>query len=320
MNITEQFLSNLPKKPYATDDLKYGIKITPQSAAIRKKYIQHNHPDWLTCLVFDIDKNAYNILEDSRAKPNLAIFNRKNLDSAHFIYLLKTPVNTGSNGRLKPIRYVQAIEDSLAHYLQADPDYVGLLTKNPKHAQHLTHEPNSQPWELGHLSDFLDFSQTKKKREVSAHGRHCIIFDRLRFKAYEIVEEYRKAGAFELFKRVLMSYAEENNNFTNLPQLPYSSIKATVKSVSKWTWDNYTGETKKRGRDSGLNQFLTDPKDKQALAAIKTNEQRREATEAKIKAAVKHLQAKGAKTTQKAVAELSGLHKNTVQKYRHLLD
>jgi hypothetical protein len=319
MKQQEHFLNNLPNKPYCTNDLTYGLKVRPKATAIKTKYIQPNHPDWLTCLVFDLDQNAYNTLEDIQAKPNIAVFNPISPDRGHFIYLLSQPINTGKNGRYKPIKYASAIKSALAHQLKSDPYYTGLITKNPTHSEHLTYSINRHLWDLDHLADYLDLSQKQPQRVISEESRHCTMFDLLRFKAYAIVEQYRQSGAFDLFTRTLTAYAEEKNHFDNLPPLPYSSIKATVKSVSKWTWSNYTGDHKKRGRDKDKTAMLSDLKDRQAYSAIITNKQRVQTTESKIKTAVRRLLAKGEKITVRAVAEQAGLHRNTVSQYKKLL-
>lgn len=315
MNIQNIFIENLPSKPYCTNDLTYGLIVRPKKTALKHRYIQPNHPDWLTCLVFDIDQNAYDILEDTNCKPNIAIFNPIQRDRAHFVYNLTKPVNTGLNGLIKPIRYVNRIVDALTHHLNADWAYTGLITKNPTHPDHIVHYPNQNPWELDHLADYLDLSIKTPERAISDHSRHCQIFDLVRFKAYAIVEQYKQSGAFELFTRTLEAYAEEKNHFPGLPPLPYSSIKATVKSVSKWTWSNYTGSTKQRGRDKEKTAMLSDLKDRQVYSAIITNKQRVETTQSKIKTAVRRLLARGEKITQRAVAEQSGLHLNTVKKH-----
>ena len=319
MDLQQNFINNLPTKPYCTNDLTYGLIVRPKATALKHRYIQANHPDWLTCLVFDIDQNAYGILEETNCKPNIAVFNPIQRDRAHFVYNLTQPVNTGLNGLIKPIRYVNRIVDALTHHLNADWAYTGLITKNPAHPDHIVHYPNQNTWELDHLADYLDLSIKTPQREVAAHSRHLGLFDIVRFKAYSIVDQYRSAGAFEMFLRTLTAYAEDKNQFPGLQPLPYSSIKAIVKSVANWTWKNYTGHTKNRGRDREKTAMLKDLKDRQTYSAIITNKQRIETTQSKIKTAVRRLHARGQKITIRAVAEQAGIHRNTVREYKHLL-
>ena len=51
----------------------------------------------------------------------------------HLGYLLAAPVARTNAARLKPLRYLAAIEHVLAKKLGADMGYVGLITKNPVH-------------------------------------------------------------------------------------------------------------------------------------------------------------------------------------------
>ena len=315
-DLSQLHIENLPEKPWCADTFDYGIEVMPREIAKRKKYIQHNHPAWLTCLVFDVDKRAYEILEEINAKPNLAVFNRKKRGSAHFIYRLTTPVNTGKNGRMKPIKFVKNLTDALTVQLQADPNYTGLLSKNPTHPDHYTITSNLNTWSLNHLADFVDFKQKKPERAISEHSRHLILFDRVRLYAYEIVEEYRETGAFEVFTRTLTCYAEDKNTFDNLPSLPYSSIKAIVKSVSNWTWKNYDSKYGcNRGRDKHDNQFLKTPTEKRILSAIRTNQNQKKATQEKILSSVRRLQGSNKKITQKAIQEDSGLGIATIKRH-----
>lgn len=318
MDAIQLLINRLPKKPYSTDDLSTGLRIRPLATALTKKYIQHNHPAWFTSFVFDVDRNAYEILDQVRAKPNLAVFNATQRDRAHFIYLLDQPINTGPNGRRSPIRYAESIDNAFVNLLNADPSYAGLITRNPLHHANLTYNIHNTPYSLDYLADFVDLSKTKQQREISAYGRNCRLFDMVRYHAYEIVEQYRKANAFEMFARTLMAFAEDKNQFKGLPALNHSEVKAIAKSVSKWTWNNYTGDKINRGRDTAINSLLS-TQEKQTLSAIKTNEQRQQSTQEKILKAVRQLQAQGKKTTQKAVALQAGLTDRTVREYKHLL-
>ncbi|RMN33644.1 primase C-terminal domain-containing protein, partial [Pseudomonas savastanoi] len=78
-----------------------------------------------------------------------------------------------------------------------------------------------------------------------SHSRHCILFEQLRYFAYSIVNRERELGSFESFMRSLDAYAYNHNSFLKQgfsENLPLSSIRATVKSVGRWTWDRYTGD------------------------------------------------------------------------------
>ena len=56
--VLDHFINTIPKKPYASDDLMYGVKIYSKDAALRKVYLQPNHPYYLHNIVFDLDYSA----------------------------------------------------------------------------------------------------------------------------------------------------------------------------------------------------------------------------------------------------------------------
>ncbi|EQD70371.1 Plasmid replicase, bacterial, partial [mine drainage metagenome] len=47
---------HLPRRPYCSDDLVYGLQIRPRETALKKKLIQLNPPGICRFLVFDIDR------------------------------------------------------------------------------------------------------------------------------------------------------------------------------------------------------------------------------------------------------------------------
>ena len=51
----DQFKDRLPKKPYCSDNLDYGLMIRPKEISLKYKYIQPNSPYYLHYLVFDLD-------------------------------------------------------------------------------------------------------------------------------------------------------------------------------------------------------------------------------------------------------------------------
>ena len=101
--------------------------------------------------------------------------------------------------------------------------------------------------------------------------------------------------------------------------LTASQVKATVKSVARWTWDRYTGGSQCHRGVMNLDPSLP-LKDRQQLAARRTHKARNRASESKIRAACKSLLEKGAKLTLAAIASGSGLARQTVAKYRHLIN
>ena len=97
-----------------------------------------------------------------------------------------------------------------------------------------------------------------------------------------------------------------------------AQVRATVKSIANWTWERYTG---KGGKNRGVMQLpeTLDTKAKQTLSAKRTHDLRKNSTQARISAAYNNLKQSGKPTTIQQVAKTSGLTRQTVAKYKHLL-
>ena len=131
-----------------------------------------------------------------------------------------------------------------------------------------------------------------------SHSRHCILFEHLRYYAYSIVNRERERGSFSTFTRLLEAYAHNSNSFHKLgfmENLAQSSIKATVKSVARWTWDRYTGCGRCHRGVMQLDKELP-LVERQRLAAARTNDVRHKATESRVRAACRLPAAEGRST------------------------
>ncbi|EQD70364.1 replication protein, partial [mine drainage metagenome] len=49
-------IEQLPRRPYCSDDLTYGLQIRPRETAVKKRLIQINPPGICRFLIFDIDR------------------------------------------------------------------------------------------------------------------------------------------------------------------------------------------------------------------------------------------------------------------------
>jgi hypothetical protein len=216
--------------------------IRPAAAAIKKRYIQQNTPWELKWLVYDIDRPTASIdwLDGHAPSPNIIAMNPEN-GHAHFFYGLKVPVlKDGAIGaRQRPLRYAASIDVALSRLLEADPGYSGLICKNPLHnywnVQEWLHCPYDLPW----LADYLDLEPYRDARrhlpEIGL-GRNCTLFDVTRRRAYAM----RRSACFlnvDFFVWEVTQYAARVNAEFLAP-LPFSEVKATGKSIGKWTWAN----------------------------------------------------------------------------------
>lgn len=121
--------------------------------------------------------------------------------------------------------------------------------------------------------------------------------------------------------RSLDAYAYNHNSFLKQgfsENLPLSSIRATVKSVGRWTWDRYTGDRRCHRGAMQLDQSLS-LAERQSLAAKRTNEIRHRATESKIRAACRQLQVQSKALVRSAIATLAGVSVRTVASYAHIM-
>lgn len=318
--VFQGYYDSLPYKPLVSDNLRYGLRRLPKELAIQKELVQHN-PDCIrSFLAFDIDRpDGFCWWEDCGAPaPNYLILNPCN-GHAHYLYRLTSFVAYTDKSKPRPRAYLERVERGLEALLESDVGYTGLISKNPLHEKWTTYTPAIETYDLSELADYVNMAIPKpRKRERTGVGRNCTLFDELRYWSYKYVSSARDRGSFNDWLERCISAGERFNTF-NKP-LSYSEVKATAKSVARWTWENYHGHgcSKNRGRDAEIIEKwggAIDLRDKQALAALATNEQRKQSSEEKIKAAVANLQANGERVTKKAVARLSKCSINTVRSF-----
>ena len=251
--------------------------------------------------------------------------NRQNGHS-HLFYAI-VPVCTSEKARSRPIRYMKAVYEALAARLNADSAYRGPVAKTPGHPWWWTWEIHSKEYELGELAEYVSlplkpFWGGRPDMESVSHSRHCVLFEKLRHHAYSVVRRAREEGTYGSFYRHLEGYALERNNYRERGfalNLRFSQVRATVKSVARWTWERYTGSGRCHRGVMSLDPRLS-LHERQRLSAERTHRLRHERTEAKTKVACRSLHGQGESTlTQKAIAHVAGLTRQTVANYAHLL-
>ena len=312
----EIFRNNLTAKPFCRNYKNEPPRILPKLAAINFNHIQSDHPNWQNYFVVDVDTNWLDVLENTQIRPNLLVSNKENA-RAHLFFRIE-PLCKTKYGRIKPIKYAAAIEKSLSFHLQGDPCFNNQTAKNPlKIDNYKVLSFRNTAYSFSELHDYIDLSKRAITAESNGLSRNCDMFDIVRYKAYQTAKTYQESGKPDLFFNSLLRYAETHNNFKN--QLSLNEIRSIVRSVAKWTFKNYDGSGKgvNRGRDKLA--FLEHLSDKQTYSAIKTNKQRKEATERKIRSAIYSIKADGQKITYRRLAEVSRLQKSTLQNYKELI-
>ena len=240
--ILDQFINTIPKRPYASDNLNYGVKICSKDAALLKVYLQPNHPYYLHNIVFDLDYEA-SLVEILYSKtglplPNLIIENKEN-GRSHAIYQLKTPVFKTDASRQKPIIYLNAIHRTLQHVLDADANYSGLICKNPLNDRWRTNTLRHTPYSLDELAnkleiDWKQISKPIKQDEAVGLGRNCYIFHKARHWSYVAIRKHRGATYSTWLQSVLEHCLKLNEGITE--PLGYNEVKGISKSIARWVW------------------------------------------------------------------------------------
>ena len=307
-------------------DNKTATLVRPRDYAIRYPYMQINRRGMVSWLIFDLDHtNSLAWDDEGLPPPNLVVRNRNNGHS-HLFYAIP-PVCTTENARDKPIQYMKAVYAAFALRLKADPDYnSGPVAKTPGHPWWSTSELHNHVYELGELADYVELQvspwKTGPELEDLPHSRHCVLFEQLRYFAYSIVNQERERGTLASFSRRLEAFAHNHNKFARngfSEDLMLSSVRATVRSVARWTWTRYQGSTRCCRGAMALDKSLP-LAERQSLAAKRTHELRHRSTESKIRAACRGLQERGEKLTQVAIAILAGVSRQTVANYGHVLN
>ncbi|QWA53226.1 replication initiation protein (plasmid) [Pseudomonas amygdali pv. lachrymans] len=317
----------LSESPYLArcSDNKTAALVRPRDHAIRFPYMQINRRGMVSWLIFDLDHANSLIWDDlGLPQPNLIVRNRANGHS-HLYYAI-SPVCTTEKARDKPIAYMKAIYSAFALLLKADPDYnSGPVAKTPGHPWWLTTELHDHVYDLADLAEYVSTQVNPWRKagrlEDLPESRHVMLFERLRHYAYSVVGQQREEGSFESFCRLLEAYAHNNNTFSrqgfHTGNLPQSSLRATVRSISRWTWAHYWGGSPCCRGVMELDAALP-LEDRQRLAAKRTHELRQRATESAIRAACRSLQGRGQKLSLTAVAETAGVTRQTVANYGHI--
>ncbi len=165
----QYFDENLPHRPYHTDDLAFGLRISGKGRALLARYIQQNQPHAQFWLVFDVDREgaAIDWSDRNAPAPNITVKNPVN-GHAHLLYALNIAVRTAPDASVKALKYAAAVERSLCEKLCADVNYSGLICKNPFHLEWLVMEWREEAYTLDELADYLDLSASER-RSIDKH-------------------------------------------------------------------------------------------------------------------------------------------------------
>ena len=343
LNVREKLIQRLynttpPRTLCTNEDITKGRYRFGEIALDEYLHVQVNPKAIQYWLIFDIDdESAFSWEDNLLPPPNIVIsgpsickFGRTGEQGgAHVLYAIQG-VTRSIKARRKPIKFLKHVYDFMRIKLGADEDYTGPLCKNPLHSHWKTTFLHAHEYSLNELNDFL----YKPKREYGyefdwggiANSRNCYLFHQLRFIAYKRINYARENWRYEDWYRHLFEVAESLNNFDGFGlakeyPLKYKELQSITQSVASWTWQKYFPNHNRGAAGTWLYQI---PIQTKALAqregARYTHKKRREQSETSIKRAVSKLLSTGCKITQRSVALETGLTRQTVAKYKQLIE
>lgn len=328
----------LARKPRCSRSKDHSI-IRAAPMALAYPYIQPNSPVAFSRIVFDLDWHQrqhrfhdlpLRYLAETRAwendlgvpEPNwVALSPDKN--SAHIGYELETPVGRHDHARIKPQRFLAAVEGGLAVKLGADEGFSGQLCKNPLNVGWDFYKGADHARDLHELAEYVELERPQlhvyNRLPRGEIGRNVYLFDEVRFWAYDNIDAFRAMGNENWIKAVIATAERINStSYDHLPALKdrgllgFSECKAIAKSVARWVWANH-GKSSLTTAFSELQSFRGI---RGAAASAKVKRERREG---QVLAAIGQLTARGQIPTMGKVAELIGCSKGTLSMhYRHL--
>jgi hypothetical protein len=318
----ERIVSEAPYLPRCSDD-KTATRVRPVEYAVKYPYMQINRQDFVSWLIFDLDHANPNAWQDAGLPPpSIIVRNRRN-NHSHLYYAI-APVYTGESARPKPIAYMRAVYKAYAKAMDADMNYrSGPVAKTPGHQWWCTTELHHGVYELGDLAEYVQlevepFQRTEPAEAQASHSRHGRLFDDLRHFAYRNVADFK--GSYGAFYEMLLRQAARLNTYAAqgyAENLRETSLKATAKSIARWTWTRYTG-TRKCQRGAMVFDGGETTTEKQAAAARRTHDIRTNKTAERVHYAALRLIKQGLQLTKQAVAREAGIARQTVSKYWQL--
>lgn len=188
-------------------------------------------------MVFDIDRPQAAVAwkDAMMPEPNWVSQNPKNAH-AHLGYALSVPVSRSINSRQSPQVFMASVEHAMSTALGADPAYGHRLTKNPLHPTHRTFYGRRDAYDLEELRSYLPVKLPliRHRGEAVGEGRNVLLFTDLRHWAYRARFQYSN---FEAWLSGCLEKAGFMNGQFQAP-LPLSEVRATARSVAKWTWNH----------------------------------------------------------------------------------
>lgn len=261
LDLLTEVIERLPNKPYVLADKGAAMLIRSLHSELKRtdhRYIQHNQPNSLSFMVFDIDTPQAILAHENADILSPSFYTvDKEKTTAHAVYMLDTPVHRNQHSKQSPQRLFATLEIIYGVKLGADSGYAGHVMKTPWYENHSIYMPDGalNAVSLTEMADFVEFSRynaeikTLKGREKAiteaySESRNVRVFDMARKKAYSVIRNYWGC-TYDEWEKVCLKLVEDAWSVvsaTNSKNTPYliSEMKATARSIAKYTWRNTT--------------------------------------------------------------------------------
>jgi len=311
-------------------------------------YIALNTKNWINSLIIDIDGgdvlSAWDKVMPDLIKPNymsgrwMTCLDWKGIrfNRPHVVIHLSTPI---SKKNVKQMVFYTAVRDEILFRLAsaglnvdvAEP----ITTKNPasSHWAVKTFGENfmEKEWNLTELSRLLGLKKgderniiarkkiflSTKRTELNTESRNCAIFEKNRHYAYKLRSQC--ISQEDLFQKVLTQCFQSNNEMYLCNSLSNSEVVTIAKSISTWTWANYTGsgviDPKNRGAAAKYINKEDDTQKRQRIGAYYTAMIKVSKNQDTIKKALTEAYARGERPSQLTLSRQLRLSLNTIKKY-----
>lgn len=238
-SIISSFYEHLYSKPACTDSLGF-LGHEKKKIAIKYNYIQHNNPNSVYWLVFDVDRSSahYDFNDLHAPAPNIAVMNPEN-GHCHLFYGLELPVHKNFSSNTAPLKYAATIERALLFTLNSDPSYANFLCKNPLSNKWVVYFYQNILYSLDWLADSLDLKYYRLPKSdpiQSGLGRNCSLFDTVRPWAYSKIRDKAVNNSFSNYLSAVIGFTDVLNTQMFQAPLPHQEVKSIGKSIAAWTW------------------------------------------------------------------------------------
>ncbi|MEV6064885.1 replication initiation protein [Nocardia asteroides] len=259
----------LPRRPLAGHRKTGGYYRTTRERALTMPYIESNPKALRSLVITDHDGGRADEIVGMCGLPQPSYISMNPVTrDGHIVYVLDKPVCLTDAARRRPVNLLASIEAGLNDVLSGDVAYGGRITKNPRHADHLTlFGPNwavyrmedlAKPLrELKALPKWAGVRERRRKLQSTDTGRNVELFECVRCWAYPHRGDYTDLGRW---KDAVDDYAWDRNvevlspNFSKGP-LDAAEVSQVARSISTWTWRHikrsFSEEQARRGRNGG---------------------------------------------------------------------